>query len=93
MKPKETPFTDAYVKEQQSKLSLGYKLWATVAVVLLAAGLVVRVIGCCQIYDEMTITTMGIIFLMWASLTKLRMNTFQENLELSKMIQQLRQEK
>jgi Flp pilus assembly protein TadB len=93
MKPKETPFTDAYVKEQQSKLSLGYKLFATLALLLLAAGLVVMVIGCCHLNDEITITALGIIFLVWASLTKQRMNTFQENLELSKMIQQLRQEK
>jgi hypothetical protein len=93
MKPKETPFTDAYVKEQQSNLSLGYRLWATIALLLLAAGLVVRVIGCCRLNDEIMITALGIIFLVWASLTKQRMNTFQENVELSKMIQQLSEDK
>ncbi len=33
--------------------------------------------------------TLGMIYLVWGALSKQRLNTFRENLELSKMIQQL----
>jgi hypothetical protein len=38
MNPKKTPFTEAYVKDQQSNLSLGYRLFLAMGVVLVLSG-------------------------------------------------------
>jgi Flp pilus assembly protein TadB len=94
MNPKETPFADAYVKEQQSTLSLGYKLFAVLGIMVLVVGLIVLV---SRSVDSLVLgiifITLANIYLVWASLAKQRLNTFRENLELSKLIQQLREDK
>ena len=94
MDPKNTPFTDAYVKEQRSALSLGYKLLSIIGIVIMAVGIVIFV---SRSDDSLVLgfifLTLGNIFLVEAALSKQRLNTFRENLELSKMIQQLREDK
>ena len=91
MNPKEIPFTDAYVKEQQSKSSLGYKLGATLAFLCLAVGIFSFVND--HLVPGLIFVNLSTIYVVWGSLAKLRMNTFRENLELSRMIQQLREDK
>jgi hypothetical protein len=91
MNPKKTPFTDAYVKEQQSTLSLGYKMFAAVGIVITVFGIIVLVF---RPYPEgQGLLTFGMIFVLWAALSRQRLNTFRENLELYKMTQQLRGDK
>ena len=86
MNPKKIPFTDAYVKEQQSTLSRGYNLFAALAVVVLAVGIILIWLD----RESTGLITMAMILAMWGAFSKQRLNTFRENLELSKMIQQLR---
>lgn len=90
MKPKETPFTEAYVKEQQKNLSLGYKLFLTIGAVLVLSGAILAFIRPQSVH---TLNTLGMIVLLWGAFSKQRLNTFRENLELSKMIQQLHKDK
>jgi hypothetical protein len=94
MNPKEMPFTDAYVKEQQSALSLGYKLFATLGIVILVGGIVALVFRSDRLLVHgLIFLVLGNIYLVWASLARQRLNTFRENLELSKLMQQLREDK
>ena len=91
MNPKKIPFTDAYVKEQQSTLSLGVNLFSTVGIVITVFGIIVLVL---RPYPEGPgVLTFGLIFVLWAALSNQRLNTFRENLELYKMIQQPREDK
>ena len=92
MNPKKTPFTDAYVKEQQSTLSLGIKLFAILGIMVLAVAVIVLVSDKALV-QGLLFLTLGNIYLVWAALSKQRLSTFRENLELSKMIQQLREDK
>jgi hypothetical protein len=94
MDSKRTPFTDAYVKEQQKTLSLGYKLFAACGIVILVTALVVLFIRSYHFLAHgLILLTLGNTYLLWAALSKQRLSTFRENLELSKMIQQLREDK
>jgi hypothetical protein len=86
MNPKKIPFTDAYVKEQQSSLKLGYNLFAAIGAILVLFGAILTFLS----RPVEGLITLGMIFLLWAALSKQRLSTFHENLELSKMIQQLR---
>ena len=87
MNPKKIPFTDAYVKEQQSTLTLGVYVFVTLAIMAIVAAIAVDFMFKAE---PIGLITLGIILLLWAALSKTRLNTFRENLELSKMIQQLR---
>ena len=97
MDPKNAPFTEAYVKEQRSGLSLGYKLFSTIGVVVTAVAIVLLVLQVLRpssnLVQGFIFLTLGAIYLMWAAFSKQRLNTFRENLELSRMIQQLREDK
>ena len=91
MNPEKIPFTDAYVKEQSS-LSLGTRILASFA----AIGVIPIVFALRGFEDTGLIAsciTVALILLVWAGLARQRVNTFRENLELYKMIQQLRKDK
>ena len=91
MDKKGTPFTDEYVKDQRSSLLLGYRLFTAIGalVTLIAIVSLLRDPG----FSTLASMPVALIFLLWAALAKTRLNTFHENLELSKMIQQLREDK
>jgi hypothetical protein len=90
MNPKKTPFTEAYVKDQQSNLNLGYRLFLAMGVVLVLSGAILSFI---RPQTVQGLITLGMIILLWGAVSKQRLNTFRENLELSKMIQQLHKDK
>jgi hypothetical protein len=90
MNPKETPFTEAYVKDQQKNLSLGYKLFMAMGAVLVLLGAILAFVRPQSMHE---LIPLGMIILLWSALAKQRLNTFRENLELSKMIQQLHEDK
>ena len=90
MEPKQTPFTDAYVKDQEKNLSLGYRLFLTLGVVLVLSGAILAFFRPQSVH---TLNTLGMIVLLWGAFSKQRRNTFRENLELSKMVQQLHENK
>ena len=90
MNPKEIPFTEAYVKDQQKNLSLGYKLFLAIGAMLVLSGAILAFLRPQSVNE---LVTLGMIILLWGAFSKQRLNTFRENLELSKMIQQLHQDK
>jgi hypothetical protein len=81
------------VKDQRSNLSLGYKLGVTFAIVSLAIAIFHFQRGPEQYIPGLIFFLVSNIFVVWGSLARQRMNTFQENLEIYRMIQQLREDK
>jgi hypothetical protein len=93
MNPKNTPFTDAYVKEQSKayKMSNISAVFGMVVVVL--APVISRFDSDVTGTESVVFVGMGLIFVMWGGVIRYRVHTFRENLELYKMIQQLPQDK
>lgn len=89
MNPKDTPFTDAYVKAQESVLSRGYKLYLTIGAVIVVGGAILAFVRPERSYG---LIPLAMIILLWGAVAKQRLNTFRENLELYKMIKQLHKE-
>ena len=90
MNPKEIPFTEAYVKDQQKNLSLGYKLFLAIGAMLVLSGAILAFLRPQSVNE---LVTLGMIILLWGAFSKQRLNTFRENLELSKMIKQLHEDR
>ncbi len=91
MSPKITPFTDAYSKSQQSLLSRGsYFLMGCGSVIfgLAISNMISSSSRAETIYFEIIC---GLILMAWASLTRQRLQTYLENLEIYKAIQESRE--
>lgn len=88
MSAKKIPFTNEYIKEQESTLSLGYKLFLIMGAVVAVVGIALSITS--RGADPIRLITLGMIYLVWGALSKQRLNTFRENLELSRKIEQLR---
>ena len=86
MEPKDTPFTDLYVADQERNMSRALKLFAITGMVIGAAGILIGFSS--THYEAQSSLIMALLFLMWAAMLNQRRNTFRENVELSKMIQQ-----